>query len=110
MSQVPTGAERRRAPRVEMPAEGGVVSIVGATILDVSTHGMRIESLVPLESESVHRFRMAIAGEKVDVDARVACCQRLDPVKRRFGVGMEFVGMDEAWRGKLADALQPFLQ
>ena len=110
MTQPPSGAERRRAPRVGMPPEGGVVSVVGARILDVSTHGMRIESLMPLESRSIHRFRMAIAGEKVDVDVRVACCERLDPVKRRYGVGMEFVGVDDDWYERMSQALAQLLQ
>ena len=86
------------------------MSIVGGRILDVSAHGMRMESFMALESESVHRFRLVVAGEKLDVDCRVACCLRLDPVKRRFGVGMEFVGMSDEHRDKLAAAIMPLVE
>jgi len=106
----PTGAERRRAPRVEMPPEGGAVSIVGGRILDVSIHGMRIESVLELDSESVHRFRLIVAREKMDVEAKVACCVRLDPVKRRFGVGMEFVDLEDEHSERLSAALAPLLK
>lgn len=110
MTDMPSGAERRRAPRVEMPPEGGgVVSIIGGRILDVSTHGMRVESVLALDADSTHRFRLIVAGENLDVEARVACCMRLEGERRRFGVGMEFVDLPDAHRERLSAALAPLI-
>ena len=73
-----------------MPAHGGAVSVVGARLVNVSSYGMMIESPVPLEREAVMRFRLVVAGEKTDVDARVAACT---PVRgsHRYAVGLEFL-------------------
>jgi hypothetical protein len=66
------------------------VSVVGAALVNVSSYGMMIESPVPLERESVMQFRLVVAGQKTDVDARVAACSAL-PGTRRYAVGLEFV-------------------
>lgn len=69
---------------------GGPVSVVGAVLVNVSSYGMMIESPVPLEREAVLQFRLVVAGQKTDVDARVAACT-LVPGGRRYAVGLEFV-------------------
>lgn len=69
---------------------GGAVSVVGAALVNVSSYGMMIESPVPLEREAVLQFRLVVAGEKTDVDARVAACTPV-PGARRYAVGLEFV-------------------
>jgi hypothetical protein len=71
-------------------ARGGPVSVVGAGLVNVSSYGMMIESPVPLEREAVMQFRLVVAGEKTDVDARVAACTPV-PGARRYAVGLEFV-------------------
>jgi hypothetical protein len=71
-------------------ARGGPVSVVGAGLVNVSSYGMMIESPVPLEREAVMQFRLVVAGEKTDVDARVAACTPV-PGGRRYAVGLEFV-------------------
>lgn len=71
-------------------ASGGAVSVVGAALVNVSSYGMLIESPVPLEREAVMQFRLLVAGEKTDVDARVAACAPV-PGGRRYSVGLEFV-------------------
>jgi c-di-GMP-binding flagellar brake protein YcgR len=89
-----------------MPPDGGVVSVVGARLLNVSAGGMLIESLMPLESESVHRFRLIIAGEKVDIEAKVASCVARTGEKRRsFGIGMEFKRMPPGAKEQLGQVL-----
>jgi hypothetical protein len=89
-----------------MPHLGGVVSVVGARLVNVSVGGMLIESLVPLESESVHRFRLIVAGENVDVEARVASCIAKPGEKRRsYGIGMEFQRMPPGAKERLVQVL-----
>lgn len=68
----------------------GAVSVVGAALVNVSSYGMMIESPVPLERETVLQFRLVVAGQKTDVDARVAACTPV-PGARRYAVGLEFV-------------------
>jgi len=104
-SAPPSGINRRRAERVAMPPTGGVVSVVGARLLDVSPYGMRIESPLPMESEAVLQFRLVIAGEKADVEARVAACVLTPGDKKRFGVGLEFVRIDDGVQERLREVL-----
>jgi c-di-GMP-binding flagellar brake protein YcgR len=101
-----TGVERRRALRFPMPPDGGVVSVVGARLLNVSAGGMLIESLTPLESESIHRFRLIVAGEKMDIEAKVASCVARPGEKRRsYGIGMEFKRMPPGAKEQLGQVL-----
>jgi hypothetical protein len=105
-AETPAGAERRRAPRFSVPPDGGVVSVVGARLLNVSAGGMLIESLMPLESESVHKFRLVVAGEKLDIEARVASCIAQPSGKRRsYGIGMEFKEMPPGAKERLLQVL-----
>ena len=82
----------------------GAVSVVGAALVNVSSYGMMIESPVPLERESVMQFRLVVAGQKTDVDARVAACTAV-PGARRYTVGLEFVRMAPEAQERLARAL-----
>ena len=68
----------------------GAVSVVGAALVNVSSYGMMIESPVPLEPDTVMQFRLVVAGQKADVDARVAACMPV-PGGRRYAVALEFV-------------------
>jgi PilZ domain len=103
----PAGLERRRAERVRVPPRGGAVSVVGARLVNISGYGMMIESLVPLEAEARMDFRLVIAGEKVDVEARVAACSLLSSGRRRvFGVGCEFTSLSDSVRERLVAAIQ----
>lgn len=75
-----------------MPPERVVVSVVGACLVNVSAYGMMIESPAPLEIDAVLQFRLIVAGEKADIEARVAvCAPRREGKRRIFGVGLEFV-------------------
>jgi hypothetical protein len=95
--------ERRRAARVPM-ASRGPVEIVGGRLVNVSPFGMLIESPLPMEPDAVHRFRLVIDKEQADVQARVAACA--PGGKHRFHVGLEFVGLAESLRSRLADVLK----
>ncbi len=102
----PDGLERRRAERV--PAQDGVplISVVGAVLVRVSPYGMMIESPLPLEMDSILKLRLIVAGEKADVEARVAACALgTTGDRRRFGVGLEFTRIAPKVRARLAQVL-----
>jgi PilZ domain len=99
------GMERRRAERVPMPQTGGVVSVVGARLIDVSPYGMMIDSPVALTEDTVLKFRLSIDGGKADVSARVACCTSRPGARRAYGVGLEFLDLAEDFRGRLREIL-----
>lgn len=102
-----TGIERRRTERIPMPATGGVVSVVGGRLVNVSSYGMMIESPMALETDTILQFRLVIAGDKVDVEARVACCAGLrDTGRKGYGVGLEFVRIPPEAQAKLTDILR----
>lgn len=100
------GLERRRAQRVPMSSAGATVAVVGARLINASVYGMLIASPVALEPEAVLPLRLVIHGDKVDVEARVAACTPLPGARRTFGVGLEFVRIDEGARGCLEEAVE----
>jgi hypothetical protein len=102
----PSGFERRRSERFPLPTRGGEISVVGARLVNVSAHGMLIESMVPMERDLTLQLRMLIGGEKADVEARVACCSVLASGRRRlYGVGLEFTTIPEQARQRLLSLL-----
>jgi hypothetical protein len=104
----PGGLEQRRSPRYPVPKTGGPVSVVGAKVVNVSSHGLLIESLVAMEAGASLPLRLVILGEKVDVNARVAQCVAAQGEKRRvFKIGLEFVSLPADARERLAEALKP---
>jgi hypothetical protein len=100
---VGTGIERRRAARVPM-APGGPVALVGARLLNVSPLGMLIEAPVAMELEAIHRFRLVVGKDHADVEARVAAC--FPGPRHRHQVGLEFVGLTDELRTRLAEVLK----
>ena len=102
------GLDRRRSERFPVPPRGARVSVVGARLVNVSGYGMMIESLVPLERESRMDFRLVVAGEKLDVEARIAACTLIASGRRRiYGVGCEFLSLSDAARERLVAAIAP---
>lgn len=100
--------ERRRAERIPMNPPTNPVSVMGARILDVSAFGMRIESPVAISPDSVLPFRIAVGGQTTDVRCRVAACRLSAADANRFGVGLEFLDLDPAFRGRMVEALQRY--
>ena len=101
----PGGLERRRAERVPMPPTGGVVSVVGARLVNVSAYGMMIESPVPLKSDAILPFRLVVAGRKADMEACVVACAPLPGARRRYAAGLEFSRIPQETRALLAQVL-----
>lgn len=102
----PLGLERRRSERFPLPPRGGAISVVGARLVNVSAHGMLIESMLPMERDLALSLRMTIGGLKADVEARVAFCSVLANGRRRlYGVGLEFTAVPETARQRLRGLL-----
>jgi PilZ domain-containing protein len=102
----PQRRERRRSERIPVPSRGAAISVVGARVVSISAHGMWIESLVPMERERTITLRVVVAGEKIDVEARVACCSLLASSRRRvYGVGLEFAALPETSQERLRETL-----
>lgn len=102
----PQGFERRRSERIPVPSRSSAISVIGARVLNVSAHGMLIESLVPLEREQTLTLRVVLSGHKTDVQARVACCSILGSSGRRvYGVDLEFTAIPEAAHRRLLETL-----
>lgn len=103
----PEDAEQRRSPRYPVPPFGGAVSVIGAQLVNVSAHGLLIESLVPMETDAVLPLRLSITGSKVDVEARVAQCNAVKGDKRRvYRIGLEFVSLPVKVRERLGEVLK----
>jgi len=91
-----------------MPRSGGPVSVVGAAVVNVSTGGMMIESLVPMKPDVVLPFRISISGHRCDVSTRVAVCIPAPGEGRKhYRLGLEFVGLSAEVRERLGEALHP---
>ena len=89
-----------------MPRSGGPVSVVGAAVVNVSTGGMMIESLVPMTPDVVLPLRVSIAGQRYDVSTRVAACiPAPGDGRRHYRLGLEFVGLSAEIRERLGEAL-----
>jgi hypothetical protein len=66
-------------------------SVGGATLMDISPTGMRLELAVPLAVDSLHSFHLSVGGQAEKVDARVASCSAPgDGHPRTYRIGLEF--------------------
>jgi hypothetical protein len=82
----PPEATRRAPSTVPLNA-----SVGGATLMDISPTGMRLELAVPLAVDSVHSFHLTVSGQAEKVDARVASCSAPgDGHPRTYRIGLEF--------------------
>jgi hypothetical protein len=107
----PSGRERRRAERVPM-STGAPVSVVGARLVNLSTHGMLIDSPIPMKPEACLPLRLLVEGKRVDVEARVTACNVIlvnvfseSRRWRSFGISFEFKQIPVEGRRRLAGLL-----
>jgi len=92
-------ARPERAPRVHLSLDA---SVDGATLLDISATGMRLELAVPLELHAVHTFHLLAHGRGENVAARVMSCQPREGQRNVFQIGLEFTQLSAAMRELLS--------
>jgi predicted nucleic acid-binding OB-fold protein len=66
--------DRRRAPRVDllMELKGSIIALnAAATVLQLSTRGMTVESTTPLSPSTSHDFRLNLGHRTLDLRTRV---------------------------------------
>ena len=103
----PGPLERRRGERVRMPEVNAPVRVVGARLVDVSPFGMRIESPLAMQEDSVLPFRMLIEGRPVDVACRVAMSRPGEGSRGRWHeIGLDFLDLEDADADRLRVLLQ----
>jgi hypothetical protein len=108
-------AERRVAPRravadtttpegtLHVPAHSLSAAVDGATLVDISVTGMRLELAVALELAVERRFHLRVRGLGENVTARVVSCHTAgDGARGVFEIGLEFVQMSAAMRQLLS--------
>jgi len=84
-----------------------MVSVVGATLVNVSAHGVLIESLVAMEADAELPLRLVIKGAKVDIQSRVVQCVAFQGEKRRvYRIGLEFVSPPPELKERLAEMVK----
>ncbi len=91
--------EKRERERVPILGElrGEVMVFQPMTILDISKGGVQIETVFPLQLDSLHEFRLTLGDRSIVVKGRVAHCSVGDLEEQRvcYRTGIEFVDAPE---------------
>ncbi len=97
--------ERRRAERFPIADElsGEVMVLQPITVQEISRSGALIESVFPLQLNSLHQFRLALGRRAVVVTGRVAHCRisDVDPDNVAYRSGIDFVEISEPVRAAI---------
>jgi PilZ domain len=96
--------DRERVPIVG-ELRGEVMVFQPMSILDISVGGAQIETIFPLQLDSLHDFRLTLGDRSVVVKGRVAHCHIGDLEEERVGyrTGVEFVDPPEHVRSAIRD-------
>ena len=90
---------KRDTERVPVPAplHGEVKVFQPMTILDVSRGGAQIETLFPLQLDSLHDFRISLGDRSIVVKGRIAHCHigELRDGNALYRTGVEFIETSE---------------
>jgi hypothetical protein len=88
-------SDKREAERVHIPGvvTGEVTVYEPMTILDLSSHGMQVETRFPLQLDSLHDFRLSLGARSVIIKGRIVHCQigELREGAVLYRTGVEFV-------------------
>jgi hypothetical protein len=96
--------DRERVP-ILGDLRGEVMVFQPMNVLDVSVGGAQIETLFPMQLDSLHDFRLTLGDRSVVVKGRVAHCQIGDLEEERVGyrTGIEFIDPPEHVRSAIKD-------
>jgi hypothetical protein len=92
--------DRRGRARFEIVGQlwGSLESMEPLRLVNLSRGGALLETRLPLVRDSIHRLRLAVQGQALDVQARVCHVAALAPgsAGERFLVGLEFLALPAA--------------
>ncbi len=102
--------DKRDHERVEILGElpGAATVVQPIAVKQLSLGGAQVESAFPLQIESLHEFRLELAGRPVVVKGRVAHCRisHVDQETVTYLSGIQFVDPPE-W---VTDAIASFIE
>ena len=107
--------ERRREPRkileparlvkIEIP-DGDSYKSFYVSVVDISRHGMKLISDIPIEPEQKIPIKFYLEREPEEITARIAWCKELMP--RLFAVGLDLREMSKEQYEKIDQFLEKF--
>jgi hypothetical protein len=104
---MPEQDNKRERERVPILGElhGEVMVFQPMTILDISRGGAQIETVFPLQLDSLHEFRLTLGDRSIVVKGRVAHCSVGDLEEQRvcYRTGVEFVDAPEHVQEAIVD-------
>jgi hypothetical protein len=79
--------------RIDQQVTGEVTVYQPMSVLDVSEHGIQVETAVPLQNDSLHDFRIPLGDHAVVLKGRVAYCHvgHLEDGSIHYRSGIEFI-------------------
>ncbi len=108
--------ERRREPRkileparlvkIEIPDDGDNTRSFYVSVVDISAHGMKLISDVPLEPELKIPIKFYLEREPEEVNARIAWCKELMP--QLYAIGLDLREMTEEQFKRIDGFLEKF--
>jgi hypothetical protein len=109
----PDQPERRRSSRTDIYSDfrGEVMVFQTVTVRQINHTGLRVDTTVPLQIDSLHDIRLSLAAASVVVKTRVVHCTVSDMESQSvsYEAGLEFVQPNAAVRLAIAqfiDALK----
>src|SRR5688500_7307062 len=102
--------QKRKKERIEILGElrGEVMVFQPIAIKEISTGGAQIESIFPLQLNSLHDFRLTLGDRSVVVKGRVAHC-RISDVDQElvtYRSGVEFIEISDRISGVIKDFIE----
>jgi PilZ domain len=98
--------DRRHSPRIDLlvALRGDLIALnEAARVLQLSAHGMMVETTVPLSPRDAHEFRLTLNGHALQVKTRVVHSRMaVDRDDVTYVSGLEFVEVDPATAGEIA--------
>src|SRR5947207_3185913 len=90
---------KREAERIPIPGElhGEIMVFQPITVTEISRGGLQIETVFPLQLDSLHELRLALGDRSIVVKGRVAHCRirEVDQQLVTYRSGIEFIEPSE---------------
>jgi c-di-GMP-binding flagellar brake protein YcgR len=98
--------DRRHSPRIDLlvAIRGDLMALnEAARVMQLSAHGMMVETTVPLSPRDTHEFRLSLTGHPLQVKTRVVHSRMaVDRDDVTYVSGLEFIDLDEGAASEIA--------